>query len=60
MGPRDASLRCFAPNRIVLASHPDGGHDRASLEWLSALRPITAQKSPGTASSTFVKINVNE
>jgi len=32
----------------------------ASLEWLDAPPPITIQMTPGIASSTFVKINVNE
>lgn len=32
----------------------------ASLQWLSWSCPITTQKCPGNASSTFVEINVNE
>jgi hypothetical protein len=44
-----------SPTASFSSSNSDGGQERASLQWLSRVRPITAQKYPGIASSTSVK-----
>jgi hypothetical protein len=63
MGPSGCSYQpavFCSPTASFSRSHSEGGQERASLQWLSGLRPITTRKSPGTASSTFVETNVNE
>ena len=49
------------PSRVVLQFHTEGGgHEELVSNGLMLPPPITIQMTPGIASSTFVKINVNE